>query len=265
MTVIPPLPTLPVSRALSATVGPPVPGAAALGDELRRTLPPSLVEALDKIGDQIAAEILSPLLCAPSVAELADTFERAFPKFRDYYVSTVLILVGFLEEDVHRLSALTIASFHESEDLIRSSGLQWIGPAASSNALHGLSTIIRVARATTKLFDPDRFAEFKSNPANVEEWADSLIAYAMAFSAVRTSLSALTNGDAASGRLENVATLAHWSKRYAVHAYHLTKVIGLLRPAPCVGPVDPGDEEDLILADAGLESYLEGLRQDDLP
>src|SRR5438132_6947613 len=116
------LPMLPGDRMVSATVGPPVPAAAALGRELRQSLPPALVEALDKISDQIAVEILDPLLCAGSVEQLARTFERVFPKFRDYYLSTVLIMWGFLQEDAQRFSALTIRSFQESEPLIRERG-----------------------------------------------------------------------------------------------------------------------------------------------
>jgi hypothetical protein len=34
---------------MAATVGPPVPAVATLGRELRQSLPPGLVEALDKI------------------------------------------------------------------------------------------------------------------------------------------------------------------------------------------------------------------------
>jgi len=96
VTSIQSLPALPEGRILTATVGPPVPGAAALGGELRRTLPPALLEALDKIGDQIEVEILEPLLCASSVEQAAITFERVFPIFRDYYVSTAFLLLGFL-------------------------------------------------------------------------------------------------------------------------------------------------------------------------
>ena len=90
------LPLLPGSRMTPATVGPPVPAIAALGRELRQSLPPALVEALDKIGDQIGVEILDPLLCAASVEQLARTFEHVFPRFRDYYVSTIFIMWGYL-------------------------------------------------------------------------------------------------------------------------------------------------------------------------
>ena len=247
----------------SATVGPPVPAAAALGRELRQSLPPALIEALDKIGDQIAVEILDPLLCASSVEQLARTFERVFPKFRDYYVSTVLIMWGFLQEDAQRFSALTIRSFQESEHLIRARGPHWIGQDASLNALHGLATIIRIAKVATRLFNQGRSSELRVSESHAEPWANSIIAYAMAFSSVLASLTALANGRSTSAKLENVGALAHWSKSYAIQAYHLTKLIGLLKTAPPGGQIGPSEEEDLVLAEAGLDSYLEALRQDD--
>jgi hypothetical protein len=249
----------------SATIGPPVPDAAVLGGELRRTLPPALVEALYKIGGQIEVEILAPLLCAPSVEQLAITFECAFPTFRDYYVSTVLILRGFLQEDGQRFSALTIRSFRDSQNLIRSRGPQWIGQAASLDALHGLATIIRIARVAARLIEPGRSADIGVNGLRAEQWANSIVAYSMALASVLASLTALTNGSNTSVKLENVAALAHWSKSYAAQAYHLTKAIGLLKTVPSGAPADRSDEEDLFLAEAGLDSYFEALRQDDQP
>src|SRR5439155_20499052 len=161
-----------------------------------------------------------PLLCAASVEQLASTFERGFAKFRDYYVSTVLIMWGFLQEDAQRFSALTIRSFQESEHLIRTRGPQWIGQNASLNALHGLTTIIRIAKVATRLFDQETSAEFRANDSGAEPWANSIIAYALSFSSVLASLTALANDRVTSGKLENVATLAHWSKAYAIQAYH---------------------------------------------
>jgi hypothetical protein len=245
-------------------VGPPVPAAAALGRELRQTLPPALVEALDRISDQIKAEILEPLLCAPSVDQVAMTFEKVFPKFRDYYVSTVLIMWGFFQEDPHRLSALAVRGFEESEDLIRQEGAHWIGPDAALNALHGLATIVRVAKVATKLFDRKQPTAIRVDESEVEQWANSIIAHAMAFSAVLAALTALANGQPTVARLDNVAALAHWSKAYAVRSYHLAKTLGLLNVRPPAGPVGVSEEEeDLLLAEAGLESYTEGLAQDD--
>jgi hypothetical protein len=259
------LPILPEGRMSSSPVGPPVPATAALGKELRQSLPPALVEALDRIGDQIEVEILDALLSAPSVAQLARTFEQVFPKFRDYYVSTVLIMWGCLQEDPQRFSALTIRSFQESERVIRSRGPHWIGQDASLNALHGLATITRIAKAATVLFAKERSADLQPNESDAEPWANSIIAYAMALSSVLAALNALASGGTTSAKLDNVAAMANWSKSYAVRAYHLTKAMGLLKTVLPNTPVGRSEEEDLLLAEAGLDSYAEALTQDDQP
>lgn len=245
----------------AASVGP-GPTAAALGGELRQTLPPALVEALDRIGDQIRVEILALLLSATSAEHLARTFERVFPTFRDYYVSTLLIMWGSLQEDPRRFSALTLRSFQQSEEMIRARGPHWIGQDASLNALQGLATMGRVAKATARFLDRDKLAELRASGPSAELWTNSIVAYAMAFSSVLASLTAL-EGRAESVRLENVATLAHWTKSYAVRAYHLTKSLGLLQSTAPHAPLGPSEEEDLILAEAGLDRYAEMLSQDD--
>jgi hypothetical protein len=73
-------PSIPAGPLASATVGPPA--AGILGSELRAILPPVLVDVLDKIGGEITAEILDPLLFAPSDEQLTSTFERLYPKFK---------------------------------------------------------------------------------------------------------------------------------------------------------------------------------------
>lgn len=255
------LPPLSGTRIPAATFGPPVPAATTLGKELRQSLPPSLVDALDKLGTQIQTEILDPLTTT-SVDQLARTFERVFPKFRDYYISTVLMLWGFLQEDPQRLSALTIRSFQESERLIREHGPRWIGQDPSMNALQGLATITRIAKAATRLFDQTRLEPLPAE-SQAESWANALIAYILAISSVLSSLIALANERVASGRLENISALACWSKEYAASAFHHSKVMGLLRGPSPDGAIGGSDEEDLALADAGLDSYADMLRQDD--
>ncbi len=257
------LPVLSGGRIGSATMGPPVP-STALGTELRQSLPPTLVGALDRISDQIAVEIFDPLLCAATVEQSARIFERLFPRFRDYYVSTLLILRGFVQEDPQRFSALTIRSFEEAEGLIRSNGLQWIGQDASLNALQGLGTITRVAKAATRLFDPNEAGQLRADTSVAEPWASAIVGFAMAFSAVLAALTALTKGRKTSARLENAAALAHWSKRYAVQVYHLTKELGIIRPTPSahVG-VSPNDPEDAVLAGSGLDDFARMLAEED--
>lgn len=258
------LPMLPAGRMASAAVGPPVP-ASGLGSELRQSLPPTLIEALDRISDQIALEVFDPLLCAASVEQSARTFEQVFPKFRDYYVSTLLILWGFLQEDPQRFSALTIRSFEESENLVRSSGPRWIGQDATWNALHALATITRVRKAALHLFDHQSSGGIQGNASAGEAWANSIVGFAMAFSAVLAALTALANGRKTSARLENAAALAQWSRSYAVKAYHFAKVLGLLKRAPPTAPIGSSDKEDEALAESGLDSYAAALLEDDRP
>jgi hypothetical protein len=243
--------------------GAPISGAAALGEELRRSLPPTLVEALDKIGDRIRVEILDPLLCANSDEDLAATFEGVFPKFLEYYVQSIQILQGSLQEDVQRLSALTIRGFRDSEDLIRASGAKWMGQPATLNALQGLSTVAGIAKAAIRRWQEGSAVGIGTERAELERWAKSLISYWMAYAAVHASLTTLTSGHPTSARLDNVALLANRSNRHALEAYHLSKVIGLLKVTPFKGPVDHGDEEDIILANTGLEDYVEELRKYD--
>jgi hypothetical protein len=257
------LPIIPAARTASAGVGP-VP-SVALSKELRQSLPPTLLDALDRISDQIVVDIFDPLLCATSVEQSARTFEQVFPKFRDYYASTLLILWGFLQEDQPRFSALTIRSFEESENLIRASGPHWIGQDATLNALHALATMMRVAKAAIRLFDRKAAGNIQSDAAAGEAWANSIVGFVMAFSAVLSALTALTNGRTTSARLENVAALAHWSRNYAGRVYHLTKTLGLLRPTPAAAPIGSGEAEDEILAESGLDSYAEALVRDDQP
>ena len=256
-------PILPEGRTASTVVGQLVPAATAPGNALRRILPPALAVALDRIVDQIGEEIFDPLLHAASVEQLARTFERLFPRFRDYHVSTILIVWGWLQEYPQRFSNLTLASFRESERVLRSQGPHWIGQDASLNAMHGLATIIRIAKAVAVLLDTQGPADLRPNESDAEAWANALIAYAMAFSAVRASLAALADGRSPSAKLENVAALANWSKNYAVNAYHLAKSFGPLKTVHRATPVGRSNEEDLVLAEAGLESYAEGLAQDD--
>ena len=254
------LPTLPTGPMAPAAVGPPV-STSALG----RELPPALIEALDRISEQIAVEVFDPLLCATSEEQAAKIFERVFLKFRDYYVSTLWILWGGLQEDPQRFSALTIRSFQQSENLIRSSGPQCIGQDATLNALQALATITRVAKAAIQRLDGKVPAGFEPDAPVIETWANSIVGFAMAFSTVLAALTVFANGRQTSARLENAAALAHWSRSYAEEVYHLTKVLGLLRAPSPTAPIGSSDAEDEILAESGLDAYSGALLEDDRP
>jgi hypothetical protein len=196
----------------SVAVGPMAPGATVPETNSAGFCRPRLVVALDRIADQIGEEIFDPLLQAASVEQLARTFERVFPKVRDYYASAIFIVWGWLQEDPQRFSALTIRSFQESEHLIRSKGARWIGQEASLNALHGLATTTRVAKAVGVFLDKQEPADLWPNGSDAEAWANALIAYVMAFSAVHASLAALADGRTPSARLEKVADLANGAR-----------------------------------------------------
>jgi hypothetical protein len=255
---------LPAGRVVSAAVGPPVP-AAIFGRALRQSLPQTLVDALDRISDQIAVDVFDPVLGADSVEQSARIFEQVFPKFRDYYVSTLFILWGFFQEDQQRFSALTMRSFAESESLIRASGPGWIGQDATLNALHGLGTVSRAAKAAIHVFDQTETGKVYVDASSGEPSANAIVGFAMAFSAVLAALAALASGRKTSARLENVAALAHWSKRYAVQTYHFTKSLGLVKPRRPIAPIGSSEQEDEFLAECGLDSYVEALTEDDQP
>jgi len=272
------LPILPSGR-LSATIGPAVPATTTLGSEVRSSLPTGLVEALDRVGDQIKIDVLDPLLGSADLQELTGTFARLFAKFRDYYVSTVLILWANLEGDPQRFSALTLGTFRVSQNLISQHGPKWIGEDGTSSALQGLATTIRIAKASTNLVvTPQTTASIQPSQEIAEHWATSLIAFSMAFSGVLSSLSALASGKATTARLENIVTLAHWSRTYAARAYHSAKVMGLLRapgPPPFRAaqrqgegmvelPLTETTDEDVALAEAGLADYHRLIREEEL-
>jgi hypothetical protein len=133
------------------------------------------------------------------------------------------------------------------------------------NALHALATITRVAKAAVRLFDGKAASNIQGDASSGEVWANSIIGFVMAFSAVLSALTALANGGKTSARLENVAALAHWSRNYAARVYHFTKDLGLLKKTPAAAPIGSSEGEDEILADSGLDSYAEALVKDDQP
>jgi hypothetical protein len=215
---------------------------------------------LDKLRDQIQIEILDPLLCAPSREQLAQSFDRLFPVYVHYYLSSALILWGHVHGDAQRFSALTIRSYREAEHLISDAGPHWIGQNAALTAVQGMTNIIRVSKATLRLLEGAR--EVKANPNDALLWSKSVMAYGMAFSSVLSAITALANGTI-SPKLENIATLAEWSKAFSVQAYHLTKVMGLVKEPGHTAPLPESTDEDIALVNADLEDFAEMLVAED--
>jgi hypothetical protein len=162
-------------------------------------------------------------------------------------------MAGSLRENPKQFSDLSVRSLRDARDLISSTATHWIGADASLAVLRGLDAMIRVVNAMK------RAPQLPVDESVAEEWANSIIAYMLAFSSVLAALKALSSRQSASTRIENVAALAHWSKSYAITAYSLSKSLGLLRPPTPTGPLPVSDEEDIMLANAGLDSYLEAL------
>jgi len=265
------LPILPTGRP-PATIGPAVPTSSTLNAELRQALPPALVSALDRLGEQIQIEVLEPLLCSGSTDDLRSVFERLFPRFRDYYLSTVLIIWANFEQDPQRFSAFTLRSFQASEKLIQAEGPKWMGEPATLDALLALFTITRTAKAAIRITGR---TTLNTSQEGAERWANWVVAFGMAFSGVVYSLNLLAAERTTAVRLENIATLAHWAKTYAVQCYHDAKELGLLyapqqpdsfadRDTARTASLPGGtDADELELAEAGLAGYNEMLRQDE--
>jgi hypothetical protein len=121
------------------------------------------------------------------------------------------------------------------------------------------------SKATVRLFDGKAPNDIQGDASSGEAWANSIIGFAMAFSAVLSALTALANGRKTSARLENATALAHWSRNYAIRVYHFTKALGLLKVAPGATPIGSREAEDEILAESGLDSYAKALVEDDQP
>ncbi len=255
------LPEIAQSRFPPASVGPFMPPTTRLREEVRQALSPGLLGVLDGLAAQIQTQTLDPLLFAGSREELAKTFQRAYPKFRDQYLSMTLALWAAVEEDPQRFSAVVIPAFEESRDILRGRGRRYLGQDATLAALMGLDTIMRVSRATTKLLEQEKIEAVQLDEKSAQEWATWIIAYFMAASGV---LSSLAVGEQLRGKRENVGQLAYWSKDYAVKVYHITKEIGLLQTPPHSGLLhQASDEEDFLLAEAGLDDYREFLLKDE--
>lgn len=255
------LPAIHFRRVPPPAVGLAMPPTHTIGGELRQALPVATVEALDGLVAQTQAQILDPLLYATSVEQLTRTFEQLYPKFWNHSFSLILTLWAAVEEDPQRFFVLTTPGFEESQDILRERGPRLIGQDATLAALFGLHTITRVSQAATKLLEPKPVLAVQLNEDLAKEWQEWIIAYGMAVSGV---LFSLISGKRLRGRRDNIVHLAYWSKTYAVKVYDLTKRLGLLQPMAPPGPLpEASDEEDLLLAEAGLDDYRQLLEEEE--
>jgi len=226
------------------------PAYVTIGEDLRRSLPGRIVEALDRIVEKIQADVFDPLLYAAESDDLRRAFGRLFPGFTYDYVSVVFLIWAQIEQDPHRFLALGMRRLEASRSLIAERGGRWLSREAILAVQFGLHTIGVIARAAARV--PDRDLTL-IDPQAGHAIVHPILAHAMAMSAV---LSSLASEDQLRGRPDNVVQLAFWSKAYAEEAYGAAKRLGLLKPRRPSGQLPTAsDPEDILLANAGLEEY----------
>lgn len=252
------LPEVGVQHIPLPTVGLTIPPSSVSWEELRETLAPAVVDALEKLSAQVRRQIFDPLVYAEDREHLAKTFERVYPGFWNHYLGIVLTLWAAVG-DPQRFSVLTVRVFERSQDLLRQRGPQRIGQDATAAALLGLHTVARVSRAAMRLLEPGASSALPASES-LQVWASWVVAYAMAACTVWFALSA----ERLHGRPENAVQLAYWSKGYALRVYDLSQRLGLLRYVPASGPLPAtSDDEDVPLANAGLDEYRQLLARED--
>lgn len=236
-----------------ASLGIPIPARSGAGAELRRSLPPHVVEALDAVAAQVQAQVFDPLLYAANQTALGVEFQKLYPVYWRHHLSTALILFTAISDDLSRFAVLATRGLEESQDVVRHNGPRLIGQEAVLHVLFGLDVIKRVVQGVVSSLSEKTPPTSETAKTPGDEWAAQTVAYSMATSTVLFSIS---RGQELCGRLENVQVLARWSRGYAVNAYHLAKQLGFLKPTPPRGVVQSAsDDEDLLLAEAGLEEY----------
>ncbi len=247
-------------RPMIPALGGALPPSGTLPPSLRKIFHPSVLQALEGLWQEIESQALTPLFLADPQEGLTLTFQRVYPRFAAYYLSATLTLVASLEEP-QLVGELVGYSFDTLRDTLRARGPECLGREPTLAALIGVHSMTRIFKAAAHQLvdDPTQREQLE---AIAGQWTATAIAYMLTMFAVSY---ALAQDKAFAGRWGNVATLAHWSQAYAAQVYDLSTRHGLLRSPtrpPGAAPVR-STEEDLQLADAGLEDYAGLLEQKD--
>lgn len=165
-----------------------------------------------------------------------------------YLMSSVIPNIS----DLLLLSAPALAMFKRA---LENRGGETIGEEATNDTLLALFTADIVNRRIVKLIDTgDRIDITEENLRQLHSW---ITAYNMASLCVWHYL------DQPEGLESNVRVLAYWSRYYAVGMYECAKVLRLLEVRAVAGEVAQPDEEDLELAQAGLEDFVTRLVEEE--
>lgn len=175
--------------------------------------------------------------------------------------------MGSQADKASRFSDLTISSFRESERILSSSGPFWIGRDSSQDALQGLAAMTRVVKAAAKAAqNPEAAASLEK--ARLENWSNSIVAYMLTFSVVLFSAfrSQLPGGGTPdrfqAGKHSRVGFLEQSLRRSRLH--HLD--VARNPSASSAGTACWAKrDEDVLLADTGLQEYASALHREDLP
>jgi hypothetical protein len=253
------LPEVPAQAARRPPVTIAFSPAAMRRDAVRAAFPPPVLQAIDGLFTQMENQVLEPLLYGVPVHELPAAFQRQYPRFGPLYTAIIGTVLSAFEQDPQRLLTVATGGLVDVARTLQEAGPQRIGREPALAALIGIQTIGRVALRTIARLGtelppvPDRV---------IAEWGSFAFAHMLSLFAVT---SFLAHDEPLRGGAVNASVLARWSKEYAGRVYHLSKSMGLLRPAVAPGPIPTeSDEEDLRLANAGLEHYRELLAREEI-
>ena len=254
----PPLPDIGRMPKLVSPTMPTMPPSAALPPQLRKSLQAPELRALEGLWEQIETQTLTPLFVAEPRQGLGEAFRLVFPRFFSYYHAATLTLLASVREPA-LISQLVNFSFDALRLDLATKGPARLDPQALVAAQIGIRSMAQVVRAAARQVVTDDPSSTERLDAVAQQFATESTAYMLTIFAVSHALSL---GDGFQGRLKNVAILARWSQEYAARVYGIAVRCGLLRlPQPPLGPSPTGStDEELQLADAGLEEYVDLLR-----
>lgn len=246
-------PALPRVERQFRAFGFPFTSEMAVADFLK-AIPEPVLKALEVITRQVETEILKPLLYAPDFEELGKEFTRLFAPFSDLQNSMFFLIYGVLTNvsDFFLLSASALDIFKRD---LESRGSETIGEVATNDALLALRIMNLVTRRIAKIVEAGHSIDAEER--DLQQFRNRITACSVANLCVWYYLSQ------SEGRQENVRVLAYWSRHHAAGVYRFAKALRVVEVPTSIGEIPQPDEEDLRLAEAGLEDFVTRLAQEE--
>lgn len=221
---------------------------------LKTKLPQPALDALDLITQQVVSDILQPLLSIPELEGLTKEFGRLFGPF-SYLQNSMFYLIYSVIPNISDLLLLPTPALATFKRDLENRGNDIIGEEATNDILLALFTVGNVNRRILQLSDLGENIDISEE--DLRQLGDWITAYNMA------SLCVWHYFDQREGLQSNVRVLASWSRYYAVGSYASAKDLGLFEIPVVAGEVPEPDEEDLELAEAGLEDFVTRLAEEE--